>query len=241
MNSNNNSSLLEFGGTGDLIATAICDFDTPTKSFKTGDVVLNLVGTNIQIFTSSSTKRANTNKLVLEHTNVTVSGLQCTHIPIDNQIYNIFGYSEEEFTVTESENIYCFVEGSLMLNEYIEDTESIRISNIDDYLVTNDNAMRITTITSKDFKQGNSYLVWYSKKISKPFIKLDSYEADIPYLKIQISITGNLDKNTSKSYLFVEKTRLHFMPYVNLNDSSMTHCNLLFSVIDDDIKPKLVM
>ena len=238
---NSNYNLIEFGDTGNLIATAICDFNTPTKSFKKGDIVLNLQNVRTSIYTNNKTKRADSQRLNLEYTDMSISGLQCTHIPIDYQIYTIFGEEEKDFNIVCSEDISCFMNGSLLLTEYVPLFETIKINEMEDFEVDDKQDMQMTIIKSDNFTAGKVYRIQYEKSIKKPFLKLDTKDADIPYLKLQLQIVGNLDKETNESYLFIDKVRLHFTPSLNLQESSVSHCTLLFSVIDSDIKPQLVI
>lgn len=238
---NSNYNLIEFGDTGNLIATAICDFNTPTKSFKKGDIVLNLQNIKTSIYTNNKTKRADSQRLDLEYTDMNISGLQCTHVPIDYQIYTIFGEEEKDFNIVYSEEICCFADGSLLLTEYVPLFETIRIEGIEDFSIDNNEDMQMTIVNSNNFISGCFYKIQYEKNVKKPFLKLDTQDADIPYLKLQLQIIGNLDKETNDSYLFIEKVRLHFTPSLNLQENSVSHCTLLFSVIDSDIKPQLVI
>ena len=47
----NNKNLLELGGSVDLIATAICDFDTPTRHYKKDHVVLDIKDVDLVLTT----------------------------------------------------------------------------------------------------------------------------------------------------------------------------------------------
>lgn len=238
---NNLNNLLELGGSVDLIATAICDFNTPTKSYKEGDIVLNLTGLDIQLITSDRSHRAASKKVDLEHATLNISSLHANYVPMEKQLYDLLGNAYQDFDVVKSEVVPCVIDGLLMLTEYVDNKDSIRIFGIENYTIEVDSDKQITTIYSEDIFSESFYNVQYSKTITKSSITLDSFDVDIPYLKIQLKINGNIDKKTSESYLFVEKVCLHFIPVLQFTSNGVTHCTLRFNVIDSENKPQLVI
>lgn len=240
MNDNNNN-LLELGGSVDLIATAICDFDTPTKHYKKGDIVLNLEGLDVQVVTSDRSHRSSSKKLDLDYSTLTITSLQSSYVPMEKQLYELLGAEEKEITVVKQECVPCVTEGAIMLNNYVENTSTIRVKDLVHYDIRNREDIQVTFIYSEEIHMNKSYSVQYDHVIKKSSITLDSFEADIPYLSLQLHIKGNVDKYVADGYIFVEKTRLHFIPILQFTSTGVTHCTLRFNVIDSEVKPQLVI
>lgn len=238
---NNNNNLLELGGSVDLIATAICDFDTPTKHYKEGDIVLNLEDLDVQVITSDRSHRSTSKKLDLDYGTLTVTSLQSSYVPMEKQLYELLGNKAVKFTITKQEWLPCVTEGTIMVTNYVEDPNSIRVNDLSSFRVENRDDIKVTFIHSDEIKLDKFYRVQYNQIISKFSITLDSFEADIPYLKLQLRICGNVDKDGSEGYIFIEKARLHFVPILQFTSSGVTHCTLRFNVIDSEVKPQLVI
>jgi hypothetical protein len=60
-------------------------------------------------------------------------------------------------------------------------------------------------------------------------------------MRVQLELLGNQDKETMNSYIIIDKASLHCSPWLNFNNSDVTHCSLHFNVIDDIKKPRLVI
>lgn len=231
------NNLLELGGSVDLIATAICDFETPIKKFKKGDVVLDIKNVHSQLITSSPVAQGKTNTLSLEHAILTLNSIQFPVIPLEQQIYGLLGEKQivEKLVLTqEIEALGAMV----ILNEYVEDTNSIRINGLETFEVQNNKELQTTIIVSDKFTVGQKYAVQYEKQIKVNPILLDSQEGNIPYLKLQLKINGNKDKQTWSSYVLVEKASMRFNPSLIFTESGVTYCSLFFNVIHDKLSPK---
>ena len=95
----NNKNLLELGGSVDLIATAICDFDTPTRHYKKDHVVLDIKDVDLVLTTTEKTTRAKDDKLVLANVALTMTGVSFPLVPLEKQIYELLGSSKKLFTI----------------------------------------------------------------------------------------------------------------------------------------------
>ena len=166
MNDNNNN-LLELGGSVDLIATAICDFDTPTKHYKKGDIVLNLEGLDIQVITNDKSSRSISKKIDLDYSTLSVVSLQSSYVPMEKQIYNLLGVEEQFFNVVKQEYLPCVTEGVIMMTDYVEDPSTIRIPSLNKYSVENREEIQVTLIHSDEIKINKFYNVQYNFLIKR--------------------------------------------------------------------------
>ena len=235
------NNLIELGGSVNLIATAICDFDTPTKHYKEGEVVLNLPGLSMQVTTTDKSSRASTNLMELDYATLNLSTLQSQYVPMEEQIYSLLGSIEEDQEIVCIEKLECQMEGVILPKEFLDNDSSVSVQGIDNFRIESDNDRKISFIYSSDFKKDEVYCIQYIKKIKGKSILLESFETDIPYLRLQLEIRGHVDKQKSNAYLLVDKTRLHFIPIMQFTDDGVTHCTLRFTVINSDKKPRMVM
>ena len=238
---NNNNDLLELGGSVDLIAIAICDFDTPTKHYKKDEIVLNLAGIDVQVMSSDRSHRSVSKKLDLDYSTFTITSLQSSCVPMEKQLYELLGNPVEEFFIVKQECITCVTDGIIVVTDYVEDASSIKIEGLDNFQIENRDDIQVTLIHSESIKANQFYNVQYNQKIKKASIILDSFEANIPYLKLQLRIKGNIDKDGAEGYMIIDKARLHFVPILQFTSTGVTHCTLRFNVIDSTIKPQLVI
>lgn len=234
-----NNNLLELGGSVDLIATAICDFDTPTRHYNKGDIVLDLKSINALFLTNDSSSRANAKKLELDYAKLSVTSIQSQYVPIDSQLYDLLGDKEQAFSIVRSE-VLPGINGMLLPTTYIADKDSVRIRDIESFEVENNDEMKLTYIKSEEFKDGQVYYIQYNKEVTKKPLLFDSFEADIPYVSLQLTIGGNVDKVDGETYLFIPKTRIHFVPILQFDSNSVSYCTLRFNVVNDESKPKMV-
>jgi hypothetical protein len=243
MNSLNNTNLIEFGSNVNILATAICDFSTTLKDYKTGDVVLNLTDVNMLTSFRENNSEATSKKRILDYGTLNVSNLNIPYIQIDYQICNLLGDINKDFSIVNYEQLECMVENSLLLKFFTEDVDSIKVVGVNNFAAHVNAELQTVILLSDEFIEGNCYTVQYNTIINRPSIVLDSFDVDIPYLKLQISTIGNLDKEDYYSYIIVPKAKLHFSPNMNFDNYSISSCSLTFNVIDDEeeSKPLLVI
>lgn len=127
------NNLLELTGTADLIATAICDFQTPLHFYKKGDVVLNLTDVNIQCITLDKSTKASSKLTDLEYTALAVNMIQSSFVPLDYQLYNLIG-SVEEVSLVYVERVECMAPGMVLLKDTLteKEIETIKINQIEE-------------------------------------------------------------------------------------------------------------
>ena len=229
----NNKNLLELGGSVDLIATAICDFDTPTRHYKKDHVVLDIKDVDLVLTTTEKTTRAKDDKLVLANVALTMTGVSFPLVPLEKQIYELLGSSKKLFTIIKHDYLACELNGIILPLDYIE--------NADDLKIENDTESKTTVIKSDEFVEGQKYEIQYASYELRQQIIFDSYDTNIPYLSLQIKIKGNVDKKGVDSYLFIEKAKLHYDPVMRFVNQGVTYCTLYFDIIDSEKKPSLVI
>lgn len=234
---NYNFNLLEFGGTGDLIATAICDFTSGDTSYKKDDIVLYLRDTNIQFnySTHSSDIRARRNQIYYNDCFLDSFIIDVT--PFNLQTQKLFSnLTSKTLSVIEYEHSLAMGKQILLIGEP-ESKESIRIPGIDSFEMISSNG--ITILKSELFENNKAYDIFYNKKIDCNVLELDNYDCEIPYLKVQIKFQGNLDKENSTNFFLIDKAALRITPILNLKNNSVSYVKLMFKVIESESKPKL--
>lgn len=235
------NNLLELGGSVDLIATAICDFDTPTKHYNRGDIVLNLTDIQAQAILATKNSQAKNDAVVLEFGFVQFNSIQCACVPLEQQIFSLLGIEEIRQSIIIQERLLHLAGTKVLLpTHYISNENSIRIQGIEHFQLNNVNDT-LSSIVSEEFENDRIYDVQYEVSEIRHKIPLDSFEADIPYLKLQLSIHGNGDKKTVDGYLVIEKARMHYLPVLQFASNGVSHCVLRFTIIDDENKPSLVI
>ena len=232
-------NLLEFGSSVDLLATAICDFSTPLRNYKKGEVVLDLKNVIARIYTRQNEKISKNAVNQLGYSDLTLTSLQFFNVPLESQIYNLLGEEEEEHLILYSEEAYCLNNHQILLKNFVEDPTTIMVKDVENFTVNN--VGEVTFLTSNDFQDGGYYYVQYYKKYKKPSILLDSRLSDIPYLSLQLAFTGNSNKESKDYYLLVEKAHMKYTPVFGFENIGISNCSLEFNVIDSNKKPKIII
>ena len=237
-----NNNLLELGGSVDLIATAICDFSTPVKDYKQGDIVLDLKDIYFQSQYVNNQKQARDGAIQLKYSEYMLNSLLFSAVPLNRQIYELFAtVRSNTISVVKKEVVTCLQQGTLLplCNEGAPIQETIRISNVKHF---NTNVERgILFLNSDEFVLGQKYELSYEYAKEGMTLELGNKDLDIPYLKLQISLKGNTDKQDSSGYLFVEKAHIMFTPILNFVKDGVSYCTLSMTVIDSEYKPYMVI
>ena len=236
-----NNVLLELSGAVNLIATAICDFNTPTKSYKKGDIVLNLKDIDAQLITQNKSSQATSKVLDLEYVALHLSSILLQYVPLDRQLYSLLSNKANIYNIVCNETLVCVTNNVILPIEYIENIDSIRIDGVTNFEATNNEEQQVTFITSDEFEEGTSYSVQYEKTITGQGIVIDSFDADIPYLKLQLAVEGNINKKTDSAFVFVDKASMHFIPTLTFDNKGVTYCSIRFNVVESSNKPLLVI
>jgi hypothetical protein len=236
MNSNNNN-LLEFGGTGDLIASAICDFDLNGLAIMSGNVVLNLENIGVRFHYGLKNSNIKSSRTQVDYNEYYLDSFSIDMAPFNLQAQKLFSkMTESNFTVVGHE-VATSMANTLLLANGTEDLESIYIPNITEFTkeVIND----VVVLKSEQFINQKSYDVYYNRTLQGNVLELDNKDMDIPYLKVQILFKGNSDKKDMINYFIVDKASLRLTPVFNLTNNSVSHIQLFFKVIDSEQKPKM--
>jgi hypothetical protein len=236
MNSNYNN-LLEFGGTGDLIATAICDFSFNGIDYKTGDMVLSLTGAGIHFNYGATTSNIKSNRNQVYYNEYYLDSFVVDTAPLNFQMQRLFvSMFNQAIEITEHEQPMS-MGGTILLLNNIDSESHINIPGITEFTLVNHNGVSI--INSKEFVDGTTYDVYYTRIVEGSLLELDNKDSELPYLKIQIKFNGNQNKNTMSNYFIVDKAALRLTPVFNLKDNAVSHVQIMFKVIDGVEKPKL--
>lgn len=234
---NYNLNLLEFGGTGDLIATAICDFNLGNELIKEGQVVLNLEGVGVRFHYSAINSNIKSNRNQIYYNEHYLDSFSIDIAPFNLQTQKLFSkITSSTFTITEYESAIAMA-GSILLTKMPSDLNTIYIPGISEF--TTEIIHEIAVIKSPEFIEQQIYKIYYTRELSGNTLELDNIDMDIPYLKVQILFKGNSDKETTINYFVVEKAALRLTPVFNLVDNAVSYIQLFFKVIDGEQKPKM--
>lgn len=232
-----NLNLMEFGGTGHLILTAICDFDYNGISYKTGDIVLDLKDSYINFNYGSVVTDIKSSRNQVYYNEYYLDNFVIDVAPLNLQTQQLFSkMSNNKLTIVEKESATAMM-GQLLLIQEPDSDGIISIEGISNYELIINNGVPV--IRSAEFQNGQNYDVFYKKTLQCNTLELDNSECDLPYLKAQILFKGNNDKTTSINYFVIEKTALRLTPMFNLRNNSVSHIKLMFKVIDSEHKPTL--
>lgn len=230
------NNLLEFGGSGQLIATAICDFSVQdTYFFKKDDIVFDFDSIHINFNYNYVTGEAKSDKTNLFYEKFYIDSLSLDVVPFDNNFKLFCNNDLDYLTICEVENCVAVNNNLFLKNAAIDD--SIKIDGI--YNFNAINVGDFTLITSEDLVDNNVYKVYYNRQIKVKSIFLDNEEIDIPYLKLQIKFRGNNDKEEVTSYIIIPKASIRLTPVFNLQNNSVSHIRINAKVINDEEKPVL--
>lgn len=233
-----NSNLLEFGGSADLIATAICDFENNGTLYKKGEVILNLFNTPIsfQYNTKNVSQTARRNEIYYHEYFLDSCVINTT--PFNKQIQDLFSKNSQELIITKTEEGMAMGGMIFLLDEAVEDS-FIKVDGVSDINLSKINEASI--ITSDDFIDETYYNIQYQCKKNVSCMDLDNKDLNIPYLRLQIHFKGNADKETEDSYFIIDKVSMSLTPVFSLVGNKVSHVYLMFKVIDSMNKPILAM
>lgn len=234
---NSSSNLIEFGGSGDLIATAICDFNLGDELIKEGQVVLNLEGVGVHFHYSTINSNIKSNRNQIYYNEHYLDSFSIDIAPFNLQTQKLFSkITSSTFTITEYESAIAMA-GSILLAKMPSDLNTIYIPGISEF--TTEIIHGIAVIKSSEFVEQQTYKIYYTRELSGNTLELDNIDMDIPYLKVQILFKGNNDKEGTINYFVIEKAALRLTPVFNLVDNAVSYIQLFFKVIDGEQKPKM--
>ena len=234
---NSSSNLIEFGGSGDLIATAICDFNLGDELIKEGQVVLNLEGVGVRFHYSVINSNIKSDRNQIYYNEHYLDSFSIDIAPFDLQTQKLFSkITSSTFTITEYESAIVMA-GSILLAKMPSDLNTIYIPGISEF--TTETMHGIAVIKSPEFVEQQTYKIYYTRELSGNTLELDNVDMDIPYLKVQILFKGNNNKESAVNYFVVEKAALRLTPVFNLIDNAVSYIQLFFKVIDGEQKPKM--
>ena len=224
------NNLLELGGSADLIAVAICDFQTPTRSFVKGEKVLSFsdIYFNFGYTTHENTSISKVTELA--YNDYYLSRLNSNFVPLTDQIFALMSSDvKSNATVYENEILQAFAQSVILLYKPIEDT--IVVSGVPSFEIIESNGIYI--LKSEYFENGKTYDVIYQREIECNVVSIESLDANIPYLELQLTIHGNINKENSTQYLRIPKAKLSFSPIIGAGSKDqISSCNISFTVID---------
>lgn len=237
----NNSNLLEFGGNIDLLAIAICDFETPAGKYYKNDIVLDLKDIYFTTNYVNNSKVARNSNNQLKYSEYSLSTLNFQYVPLSQQVYDLFASSSKEnLLINGCEEVIC-LENGIIFPLSIEDIDknSVKVKGIENIEVVK-NGKNIM-ITSDQFSAGKSYKISYLYSKQGYVMELGNSDLNIPYFSLQISFRGNKDKDSLEGFLMIDKAHIMFTPVVNFIKDDVSYCSFSMTVIDSERKPRLVI
>lgn len=232
------NNLMEFGSASTLIATAICDFESGKTSYKKGDVVFKLEDVIIKFNYGGKEVDIKTKRNNLYYSDSNLDSFTIQTSPFNLASQQLFGQLfEKEVELIEAENATS-VDGIIILNG-LPRSDTIQVKDVKEFEIMESEGICI--LRSLEFENNKTYTVFYKKKINSTSITLDNIDLNIPYLKIQIGMIGNNDKQTEQTYLIIEKAAVRLTPVINLGEKNVSNVQLYFKVIDGENKPILVV
>lgn len=230
------NNLLEFGGKGQIIATALCDFSINDYEYKTGDIVFDFNDVNVSFLYGHTTSQGNNSRTQLFYEEFYLDSLSVDVVPLDKNFRIFCDNKLEKISVYEKESLVSV--GKHIFLKQLAKEDSVRIKEVENFEIQN--TSEFTIIRSEEFVDDTIYDVYYSKEIISKSIVLDNQEIDIPYLKLQVKFMGNDNKETSENYIIVPKAAMRFTPVFNLQNNSVSHVRLSAKIIEDkESKPIL--
>jgi hypothetical protein len=194
---------MEFGSAGNLIATAICDFECNGQKYKAGDIVLNLNDVNMHFNYGATTSDAKSSRTQLYYNEYYLDNFIIEMAPFNLQTQKLFAnLTSDKITVIETEQSMAMM-GRLLLSKTLKNDGYIKIENIENFDIDTQND--ITIISSVDFQDNKYYNIVYETEMDCNTIELDNAALEIPYLKVQINFKGNIDKLPMSNYFFIDK------------------------------------
>jgi hypothetical protein len=228
---------MEFGSAGNLIATAICDFECNGQKYKAGDIVLNLNDVSMHFNYGTTTSDAKSSRTQLYYNEYYLDNFIIEMAPFNLQTQKLFAnLTSDKITVIETEQSMAMM-GRLLLSKTLKNDGYIKIENIENFDIDTQND--ITIISSVDFQDNKYYNIVYETEMDCNTIELDNAALEIPYLKVQINFKGNIDKLPMSNYFFIDKAAVRLTPLFSLQGNTVSHIKLLFKVIYGDSKPKM--
>lgn len=227
------NNLLEFGGVGQIIATALCDFDINNIHYKKDDVILFFNDVQINFFYRNLDSVSKSLKSQVSYNEYFLDSVSINEVPLNNN-FNFLLSKETEKVVKEVEESLAM--NNVLLLKHLPIIDSIRIKGISNYNV--DVVNDVVVISSSEFVNSTYYTVEYDKTINCSTCVLDNSENTLPYLKLQIKFKGNVDKNTNEGYVFIPKAAAVLNPIFSLSNN-VSSMKVFFRVLDDKIKPTL--
>jgi hypothetical protein len=173
---NSKYSLLELGGNANIIISAICDFETGTKSFLKNDIVLVLDKADIKLNMSEKNSQSSSVKLNLDYNSLYLQSLSINGVPFTQQIYNLLGVEKKEESIIQLEEVVCVREGMLLLKEYVSNKDSIKVYGVDKIDIISDQNNQTTIVYSDSFLEGSLYNIQYLVSNERVVINLDTFE-----------------------------------------------------------------
>lgn len=229
--------LLEFSSATNVILRAASDFRVNDLEYKKGDVVLFLEDVDVSFTYNENIKDKTVGGRNLMAYDVRkLNAVLIASNPLTLQYVNIFAKKvEDSFTRTVIEDTYIEEDKTFIPIENIVDNTEIFINGIGAVGYTrneNDNSIILNISEEEEFAAGE-YLVMYKTLTEKPCYDVNN-NYTIPYLTMEITGQGNVDKVDGNVYINIPRVSLLTRPDYSLG-SGITMQDLAFKIIDDEI------
>lgn len=222
------NQIIELGGGATVVMSAVCDF----QDFKAGDVigVFNNVYLNVEYrqrensnFRGTETASSNPKK--------SISKIQLGNVPMTSSLLRLF--QENKVKVNRTITIHEAVELNTSENNRIylkqKPSESDTIKTTPKISFTYYERTNMITI---DEEYKGSLLVSFSSEAEGDVVSLDK-DMNIPYLKLEVCMKGNIDKKDGKMMLIIPRASVIEKPIISKLSDTTTSYSLSFAIIRD--------
>lgn len=238
------SNLLEFGGKANVILRAICDFDVNDYHYEKDDVVFCFEEVDVRFTYNEIIK----DKTVAGHNLMAyderkLNAMLISSTPLTTDFIELFATkTNDTFERPVIEKIA--IADNKFYPSYIPSNEWIFITGVGQRTFTNEaignnESLLECTILSAEADEllTGEYQCIYDTKVNKPKFDINN-NYTLPYFKVQIIGTGNVDKQTSYVYFEIPRVSLLTKPEYSM-DRTITAQDLSFKIIGDRTDNKI--
>lgn len=233
-------NLLEFGSPANVILKAICDFSTPNKSYKKGEIVLNLQNIYMTPNNLSKNKTAASGFVDLAYSKYSLDTIILSNVPLKEDVYNLFSSGvKATYEIIKNEQAYA-MNGRVLLTT-TDTIDNVQVVGMSEESFTHELINNINVISSNHFVDGQCYSVYYTAIVEAKSFSINSELTNIPYFSLQAEVEGNTDKKDSKVLLLVDKVHIMYSPAFDFRNQGVSYCQFTLQVIDSEKKPVMVI
>ena len=221
------NQIIELGGSATVIVKAASSFG----KYQENDVISILDNVFIDISYSSNEKIANQNvNTLLSYYTKNLSGLRIHNAGLTTELLEIFHESEEKTRceVTDFYKAVCNKDSnSVYLKTTPKDSAEIRITpSVGFEYFARSNKINLN-IENEELE---NYIISYPVDKEGYAINLEK-QSNLPYVRLEIALSGNVDKSDGHTTLFIPYARFVEQPVLDNSNSNTTQYSLSLSVV----------